>query len=126
MVKGIERRLSGRWIKLGLGALLVLGLLALGNCRLIRGAGPGDRLDDASAGRDWAGYGRSNGQQHFSPLTHISQRNIAKLGLSWAALRRAYPQLSLIEIVGAPGARAGASAPRDGASRPRRRERPAQ
>lgn len=84
MAKGIEGRLSGRWIKLAFGVLLVLGLLALVNCRLLRGADPGERLDDASPGRDWAGYGRSNGQQHFSPLSHISQRNIAKLGLSWS------------------------------------------
>ena len=39
-------------------------------------------------------------------LTSFRPSALIKLGLSWAALRRAHPQLSLIEIVGAPAERA--------------------
>lgn len=39
-------------------------------------------------------------------LTSFRPSALAKLGLGWRTLRRAYPQLSLVEIVGAPGARA--------------------
>jgi len=39
-------------------------------------------------------------------LTSFRPSALAKLGLGWPALRRAYPQLSLVEIVGAPGERA--------------------
>ena len=39
-------------------------------------------------------------------LTSFRPSALAKLGLGWAALRRAHPQLSLIEIVGAAGERA--------------------
>lgn len=39
-------------------------------------------------------------------LTSFRPSALNKLGLGWKALHKAYPQLSLIEIVGAPGARA--------------------
>ena len=39
-------------------------------------------------------------------LTSFRPSALAKLGLDWKALQRAHPQLSLVEIVGAPGARA--------------------
>lgn len=39
-------------------------------------------------------------------LTSFRPSALAKLGLSWKALHKAYPQLSLVAIVGAPGARA--------------------
>ena len=39
-------------------------------------------------------------------LTSFRPSALAKLGLGWAALRRAHPQLSLIEIIGAAGERA--------------------
>ena len=37
-------------------------------------------LDD-SAGDDWPAFGRTYGEQHFSPLTKISDANIKQLGL---------------------------------------------
>ena len=40
-------------------------------------------LLDSSPGRDWPGYGRTFGEQHFSPLTEISDRNVGRLGLAW-------------------------------------------
>ena len=39
-------------------------------------------------------------------LTSFRPSALAKLGLGWPALHRAHPRLSLVEIVGAPGARA--------------------
>ncbi len=39
-------------------------------------------------------------------LTSFRPSALRKLGLAWAGLRKCYPQLSLVEIVGAPGARA--------------------
>ena len=41
-------------------------------------------LSDSSDGANWAGYGRTNGQQHFSPLGDISQANVGDLGLAWS------------------------------------------
>lgn len=39
-------------------------------------------------------------------LTSFRPSALAKLGLGWKALQKAYPQLSVVAIVGAPGARA--------------------
>jgi quinohemoprotein ethanol dehydrogenase len=42
------------------------------------------QLSDESDGRDWSAYGRSYGQQHYSPLAAISRSNVASLGLAWS------------------------------------------
>jgi len=42
------------------------------------------RLLDSSSGGDWAGYGRTFGEQHFSPLTQINDSNVGGLKLSLA------------------------------------------
>ncbi len=39
-------------------------------------------------------------------LTSFRPSALARFGLDWKSLRRSFPQLSLVEIVGAPGARA--------------------
>lgn len=44
---------------------------------------PGALLDD-SDGRDWAGYGRTFGEQHYSPLTQINAKTVGRLGLAWS------------------------------------------
>jgi len=41
-------------------------------------------LADNADGRDWPGYGRTNGQQHYSPLHEIALDNVGKLGLAWS------------------------------------------
>jgi quinohemoprotein ethanol dehydrogenase len=38
-----------------------------------------------SDGDDWPGYGRTLGQQHFSPLTAIDRGNVHRLGLTWSS-----------------------------------------
>lgn len=49
-------------------------------------AGPSStaRYLDSASGDDWPGYGRTFGEQHFSPLTEINARNVTKLGLAWS------------------------------------------
>lgn len=43
----------------------------------------GQLADDAN-GRDWPGFGRTYGEQHFSPLIEINADNVRKLGLAWS------------------------------------------
>ncbi|WP_156678860.1 PQQ-dependent dehydrogenase, methanol/ethanol family [Sphingomonas profundi] len=42
------------------------------------------RLADASGGDDWAAFGRTFGEQHYSPLADINDRNVSQLGLAWS------------------------------------------
>src|SRR5271163_3654240 len=42
------------------------------------------RYLDSSEGRDWPGYGRTFGEQHYSPLAQIDLTNIGRLGLVWS------------------------------------------
>ena len=34
---------------------------------------------------DWAWYGRTSTEDHFSPLTQVSDANVSRLGLAWSA-----------------------------------------
>ena len=40
-------------------------------------------LRDDSDGKDWPGYGRTFGEQHYSPLSEIDAGNVKELGLAW-------------------------------------------
>jgi quinohemoprotein ethanol dehydrogenase len=40
-------------------------------------------LDD-SPGDDWPGFGRSYGEQHYSPLAQIDGNTVGRLGLAWS------------------------------------------
>jgi quinohemoprotein ethanol dehydrogenase len=42
------------------------------------------RYLDGSNGRDWPGYGRTFGEQHYSPLSQIDEANVGRLGLAWS------------------------------------------
>jgi quinohemoprotein ethanol dehydrogenase len=44
---------------------------------------PAAQYIDASSGTDWPGFGRTYGEQHFSPLTQIDRRSVGRLGLAW-------------------------------------------
>lgn len=46
----------------------------------------GQRGDDDALldPKNWAGFGRTAGEQHFSPLADINDTNVAKLGLVWS------------------------------------------
>jgi len=68
-----------------LAALLAICLAGCSAQNAGESAAPSDALlSDSSDGDDWAGYGRTFGQQHFSPLDEISQDNVGKLGLAWS------------------------------------------
>ena len=60
-------------------------LLSLGLLQAAWGAAPHDaQLFDDSDGADWPGYGRTFGQQHYSPLDKINVSNVRSLGLAWS------------------------------------------
>ena len=64
------------------GVLLSLCVAACGQAPT---ASPSARLlDDRSDGADWPSYGRTNGQQHYSPLAQLNRGNIARLSLAWS------------------------------------------
>ena len=44
----------------------------------------GSDVGASSMPNDWLGFGRTSGEQHFSPLTQIDQHTVAKLGLAWS------------------------------------------
>ncbi|RYM01570.1 PQQ-dependent dehydrogenase, methanol/ethanol family [Sphingobium indicum] len=44
---------------------------------------PAEPYLDGSDGKDWPGYGRSFGEQHYSPLTQIDGKTVGDLGLAW-------------------------------------------
>jgi quinohemoprotein ethanol dehydrogenase len=41
-------------------------------------------LANEAGGADWAGYGRTFSENHFSPLQQINEGNIGRLGLAWS------------------------------------------
>ena len=57
------------------------------NAEAVADMGPAgwlQQLFDGSDGRDWPAFGRTYGEQHYSPLTAINSGNVAKLGLAWS------------------------------------------
>ena len=79
----------------------VLRITLLASCVLVSGScsnNPGDsiangnvnsadsigQLGDEADGRDWPGFGRTYGEQHFSPLAEINAASIGKLALAWS------------------------------------------
>jgi len=61
--------------------------LALASCHgmgSVDASGSESQLSDNSDGSDWPGYGRTFGQQHYSPLTEIDADNVGTLGLAWS------------------------------------------
>ena len=75
----------GKLPRLALMAVIAGGALALaGQGRLHARPAPADPLADTSDGRDWPGYGRTFGQQHYSPLAQINPGDVGKLGLAWS------------------------------------------
>ena len=76
------------WRKLG-WSVGAAALIVAGTGRIIAASTPspanGDALlRDTSDGSDWAGYGRTFGEQHFSPLAQINGKTVRQLGLAWS------------------------------------------
>lgn len=69
-------------VKWGIAALALAGAtwFAL-DSGITRG---NDDVGASSSPDDWSGFGRTPGEQHFSPLTEISKDNVARLGLEWS------------------------------------------
>jgi quinohemoprotein ethanol dehydrogenase len=72
-----------------------MSMIALGGCsgKSDQGDGPevvatggidGSVIADEANGDNWASYGRTYSEQHFSPLTDINSENISQLGLAWS------------------------------------------
>ena len=65
--------------------LLLAAFASLSMTQAALGASAHDaQLLDDSDGRDWPGYGRTFGQQHYSPLAEINRSNVGSLGLAWS------------------------------------------
>lgn len=72
--------------------LLTGSLIGLSSCSSSGdGGGGGNQQAEAAAqlvdnadGRDWPGFGRTYGEQHFSPLAQIDRSTVGKLGLAWS------------------------------------------
>ena len=59
------------------------------------------QLADGSDGRDWPAFGRTYGEQHYSPLNQIDAATVKRLGLVWSAdLPAGNPATGPIEVAG--------------------------
>ncbi len=59
------------------------------------------QLQDGSDGKDWPAFGRTYGEQHFSPLDQINSDTVGKLGLAWSVdLPPGNPATGPIEVGG--------------------------
>jgi quinohemoprotein ethanol dehydrogenase len=53
-------------------------------CIAVAAGGKHPKLSDGSAAGDWAAFGRTYGEQHFSPLQQVSRETVDRLGLAWS------------------------------------------
>jgi len=65
--------------KTAIGVMLSLGVTAWGYA-----SDAHEKLLDISSGSDWPAFGRTYGEQHYSPLEKINEDNVTKLGLAWS------------------------------------------
>ncbi len=63
--------------------LLIVATLLVGLTGCDRDPESAKRLRDDSSGADWANYGRTFGQQHFSPLNAVNTQTVKQLSLAW-------------------------------------------
>src|SRR3546814_470309 len=47
-------------------------------------SGAAARLLDGSDGADWPAFGRTYGEQHYSPLDEVNRDTVSRLGLAWS------------------------------------------
>lgn len=87
-LRGFARALAGCSLLAGAvsGCHPVAGDEAPGQSA-VADAGPAGwraQFTDGSDGRDWPAFGRTYGEQHYSPLTEVNQDTVKRLGLVWA------------------------------------------
>ncbi len=70
------------WIRCGMKVLAAGALAAIAACS--GGSNSDQRFADSSNGADWPGYGRTFGEQHFSPLDEINAGTVGRLSLAWS------------------------------------------
>jgi quinohemoprotein ethanol dehydrogenase len=74
--------------RLALAAFMSIALTPLlsaeGTSPMQAGRSAAAQYLDASDGHDWPGYGRTFGQQHYSPLAQINETSVSRLGLVWS------------------------------------------
>ncbi|HEX7931421.1 MAG TPA: PQQ-dependent dehydrogenase, methanol/ethanol family, partial [Sphingomicrobium sp.] len=70
--------------RFSIAVLALSALTVVTACDVAGGRSPEAQLLDNADGHDWPGFGRTYGEQHFSPLTEISDRTVGKLGLAWS------------------------------------------
>ena len=72
----------------GFAALLTLSLALVMGCSPTQKSSSTDKYHDNTnldhSGKDWPGYGRTYGEQHYSPLSSISAETSNQLGLAWS------------------------------------------
>ena len=73
----IQRNMGS--ISFAIGILLTIGVVSC-NDNMPTGA---YAVSDEDDGSNWAHYGRTTKEQHYSPLTQINDKNIDRLGLAW-------------------------------------------
>lgn len=66
--------------------VLAIAAFAVGTGATAPGEGPSPamRLHDGGGGDDWPGFGRTYGEQHYSPLQEINRDTVGRLGLAWS------------------------------------------
>lgn len=70
-----------RWTTgLGMAALLCAAAPMLQSCSQAIASD----VDASTDPDNWTGFGRTAGEQHFSPLTEIDSGNVERLGLAWS------------------------------------------
>ena len=66
-------------------ACVTAAIIVLAACAVaIAAAADHAKLSDGSRSGDWAAFGRTYGEQHFSPLQEIDRRSVGRLGLAWS------------------------------------------
>ena len=66
--------------------LITIGAFLLSSCAPTQKVAivADDQAADTADGRDWPGFGRTEGEQHYSPLGEIDSASVTKLGLAWS------------------------------------------
>ena len=82
MIRGKSARLAA--LALVISSLSATGCSGEDENRSASAAADHGQLLDSSDGADWPAFGRTYGEQHYSPLTEINDGNIGQLGLAWS------------------------------------------
>ncbi len=66
------------------GAALLLASCSSGPGEVMGSEKDQAQMLDSYDGGNWLGYGRTYGEQHFSPLAQVNDSNVGQLGLAWS------------------------------------------